>query len=146
MSAYKLENRWFIEVDKKIIYKKSIPILSRLLTSIGRNKTDMRDLWNMIVRGLPIKASYPMIHDNFLKPEKYPNYFRLINGYTIDRESIKFLKNGPLFSENGTTVVVTEKIFIKTILGRLWEIVQAIAVILGILGTPLLSLYQFIKK
>lgn len=146
MDNYKLEKGWTLDFNQKIISKKPIPVISWIATSLGLCRTSVSDLYKTISRTFStaefMKYSLPIEHDNFVKPPNYPYYFRLINGWRIDERSVKFLKAGPIFSENGTRVIVTEKIFIKTILSRSWEFITAIGVILGILGS-LLAIYQF---
>ena len=48
----------------------------------------------------------PLSHDNFQKPKGYPNYYKLNGKWKIEEASVKFLKNGPLFSSDGKKVVV----------------------------------------
>lgn len=142
-----LEQGWIINTNKKLIFKKSIPIISWLITSLGFGKTSMNDLWRMNQDAfrLPelMKFNFPLDHDNFLKPKKYPFYYRLINGWRIDKKSIKFLKNGPLFSEDGTRVLVSENIFFQTLLKTSLKFLST----LFILVIPtLFAYYQFYKS
>ena len=146
MDNYKLEKGWTLDFNQKIISKKPTLIISWIATSLGLCKTSVSDLYKTISRTFStaefMNYSLPIEHDNFVKPPNYPYYFRLINGWTIDKRSVKFLNKGPIFSENGTRVIVSEKIFIKTILSNIWKFIIAVGVLLGILAS-LLAIYQF---
>ena len=87
--------------------------------------------------------SFPLEHDNFPKPEQYPFYYRLMNGWQVEKQSIPFLSEGPLFSENTNKVLVHSKIFVQSLFQRIWHFVVAIGVVLGIISA-LIALFQFI--
>jgi hypothetical protein len=139
MNGCLLENGWMIDRNQKLIFKKSIPLWSCLISSLGISKTPVTVLWSMCIRGYIAKKElanlpFPMEHDNFPKPEKYPFYFRLTNGWTIDNSSLKFLKNGPLFSEDGLKVLVSETMPLKSMSISLWKFITALSTMLGILS------------
>lgn len=85
----------------------------------------MGDLYRM-------QFSYPLEHDNFPKPKEYPYYFRLMHGWTIEKHSLKYLKDGPLFSENFASVLVHSKVFVKPTLFQLWKFLVALSVLITV--------------
>lgn len=119
MNTYKLDKGWFLDLKNKKIYKKDIFFISWFFTSLGLFRTDMRSLYTMVVdahKSAEVNGlGFPLDHDNFLKPTKYPFYFRLNAGWKIEQKSVKFLKNGPLFTEDGTDDIVPAKIFTKSV-------------------------------
>ena len=140
-----MEDGLYLLPNKKIIAKERIPLISIFLCWLGFNKTKMIDLYSMIKRTYHspnniekmMAYSFPLEHDNFPKPEQYPYYYRLINGWQVEKQSIAFLKDGPLFSENSTKVLVHSKIFVQSLLQRIWKFIVAFGIVLGIVSSLL---------
>ena len=146
-----MEQGWYLLPNKKLIDRKRIPLLSTFFSWLGFKRTKMIDLYSMIKRAYHsptnikkmMAYSFPLEHDNFPKPEQYPFYYRLMNGWTIEKGSIGFLKDGPLFSENSSKVIVHSKVFIKSLPQQLWKFITAFGILLGI-TTSLLRLFRVI--
>lgn len=143
-----MEQGWFLTPHNKTIARKRIPIVSGIIVWLGFRRTKMIDLYSMIKRSYHspknidkmMAYSFPIEHDNFPKPEQYPFYYRLINGWSIEKESIGFLKDGPLFSENTNKIIVHAKVFVQSLLQQIWKIITVFGVLLGI-TTSLLKLF-----
>ena len=135
-NQYELGAGWFFDIKERVLFRKSYPIWSWIITSFGFSRTDVCDLYCLIQGRFSeedlMVEPIPLEHDNFLKPEKYPYYFRLINQWTIDCRSIKFLRSGPIFSENGTKVLVREKINWANLIERLVNFMASLSSVLAI--------------
>jgi len=146
-----MEQGWYLTPHNKVIGRKRFPLISILLAWLGFRRTKMVDLYSMIKRAYHspktiekmMAYSFPIEHDNFPKPEQYPYYYRLINGWIIEKGSVGFLKNGPLFSENSSKVIVHSKIFVQSLLQQIWKLISVFGVLLGI-TTSLLRLFGVI--
>lgn len=122
-----IAGKWHCSISDKqvktIFYKASS--LERAVDYICFRRTSVQYLYSRMIdiwastNGMPFL--FPLDHDNFLKPDKYPFYFRLQNNWKIRQEDLKFLKNGPLFSEDGTHVLVTEAISKLTFFKAIWN-------------------------
>jgi len=146
-----MEQGWHLLPNEKRIVRKRIPFFSGFFSWFGFRRTKMVDLYSMIKRAYHspetidkmMVYSFPLEHDNFPKPEQYPYYYRLLDGWEIEKSSIKFLKDGPLFSENSRKVIVHSKVFVQSLLQQLWKIITVFGVLLGI-TTSLLRIFGLI--
>ena len=138
MTTHKMKSGWCLLPNKKVIVKKTIPIVSAFLCWLGFGKTRMIDLYKMVrdefhepekIQDMMV-YSFPLDHDNFPKPKEYPYYFRLMDGWKIEKSSIKYLKEGPLFSENSASVLVHSKVFVKPTLYLFWKFIVALSVLI----------------
>lgn len=135
-----MEKGWYLDPHNKVIARKRIPLLSILLSWLGFRRTKMVDLYSIIKRAYHspetienmMAYSFPIEHDNFPKPAQYPSYFRLIGGWSIEKKSVEFLKDGPLFSENSSKVIVHSRVFVASILQRVWKFITVFGTLLGI--------------
>ncbi len=138
-----MEHGWYILPNEKIIARKRIPFISSILGWLGFNRTSMLDLYSMTYKVYHsptnitkmMSYSFPLEHDNFPKPDEYPFYYRLEDGWKIDKNSIVYLKDGPLFSENAHKVIVHSKVFIKSLPQKAWQFIVAFGVLLGIVSS-----------
>ena len=146
-----MEQGWYLTPHNKVIARKRIPVISVGLAWLGFRRTKMIDLYSMIKRSYHspnniekmMAYSFPLEHDNFPKPKQYPFYYRLMNGWSIEKESVSFLKDGPLFSENSNKVIVHSKVFVQSLLQQMWKPITVFGVLLGI-TTSLLRLFGVI--
>lgn len=135
-----MENGWYLIPQKKLICRKRIPIISFLLAQLGFRQTRMIELYSMIKRSYHspntiermMNYSFPLEHDNFPKPDKYPYYYRLKSGWSIEKQSVIYLKDGPLFSENSKFVIVHSRVFVKSLVQYTLQIISLIALLVGI--------------
>jgi predicted RND superfamily exporter protein len=140
-----MEQGWFLNLNEKIIGRKRIAFISRIWSFFGFGKTTVPMLYSMIKRAYQsprntsnmMGFSFPIDHDSFAKPEKYPAYFRLINGWELEKGSKAFLKEGPLFSENTKQVFVHSKIYTQSFLYHLWSLLKLIGFFLGLIASIL---------
>jgi len=143
-----MEQGWYLNPHTKVIARKKIFFISSLLAWFGLRRTNIVDLYSMIVRAYAspktiqemMTYSFPIDHDNFPKPDQYPFYYRLINGWSIEKESTGFLKNGPLFSENSNRVIVHSKVFVQSLFQQIWKFITVFGVLLGIITSLLKGL------
>jgi len=135
-----MEQGWYLVPKNKIIAKKKFFFISILLAWLGFRRTKVVDVYSMIVRSYAtpktiknlVAHSFPIEHDNFPKPDQYPFYFRLMNGWSIEPASTIFLKDGPLFSESSDKIIVHSKIFAQSLLQQIWKLISVFGVLLGI--------------
>ncbi len=138
-----MEQGWYLLPNKKIIARKRIPNISFIISWLGFKRTKMVDLYSMTKRAFHSSSNitnmmafpFPLEHDNFPKPDKYPFYYRVMNGWRIEKESLIFLKDGPLFSENSKNVIVHSKIYVKSLLHHAWSVTKVLAVVIGLLAS-----------
>lgn len=96
----KLNEEWYIVENKKLIFRRNglfetlffwfYRIKLEELYSITQsylNKPECGELVNIFER------------DQFIKPQQYPRAYRILNGWHIKQDSLKFIKDGPLISE-----------------------------------------------
>jgi hypothetical protein len=141
-----MEQGWYLIPNEKVIARKCIPFLSVTVARMGFRRTNLVDLYSMIKRSYHspnnieemTAFSFPLEHDNFPKPDQYPFYYRLMNDWTVEKKSVIFLKDGPLFSENSNKVIVHSKIFVQSLLQQIWKPITVFSVLLGIVS-PLLN-------
>ena len=108
-----LGNQWYVNLKTKELYKE-VSILGGLFIKCWFWKMEMIDFYRLLQSrfsdsDLNIESD-PIDRDRFPKPEKYRDYYRLLNWWKIKKWYEKYLKNWPLFSENGTRVIVPEAI------------------------------------
>jgi hypothetical protein len=135
-----MEQGWYLTPHNKIIARNRIFVISALLAWFGFRRTKMVDLYSMIIRAYSspkniekiMAYSFPIEHDNFPKPEQYPFYYRLMSGWSIEKQSVGFLKDGPLFSENSSKVIVHSKVFVQSLLQQIWKPITVFGILLGI--------------
>ena len=140
-----MEQGWYLNPNIKVIGRTKIPYLSRIWNFFGFGKTSVPMLYSMIKRSYHspntiekmIVYSFPIEHDNFKKPDKYPAYFRLMNGWQIEKGSKSFLNEGPLFSENTKQVIVHSSIYVQSFFHHLWSFVKLVAFTLGLVASIL---------
>jgi hypothetical protein len=148
-----MEKGWYLLPNKKCIAKKRIIFISTFLAILGIGRTTLAELYSMIKRTYQspnnitniMAFKFPLDHDNFQKPDNYPFYYRLINGWKIENKSKTFLKDGPLFSEDSTKVIVHSKVFVKSIPQQLWKFIVGISSIVGIIA-GLITILQFLTE
>jgi hypothetical protein len=128
---------WFLDTSSKsILCKKSF--LKYLFNFIGVMKITMEDLYKLTYTCFHndpnsshlMSYPFPFEHDNFPKPEKYPHYFKLNNGWKINKKCLKYICNGPLFSETTSRVLVHSKIFFKPLLQIIWNFFVILSVLM----------------
>jgi hypothetical protein len=135
-----MERGWYLLPHEKIIARKQVPVLSPILAWLGFNRTKMIDLYSMVKRAYRspntiekmMAYPFPLEHDNFPKPEQYPFYYRLLDGWVIESKSARFLKDGPLFSQNSSRVIIHSRVFVRSLLQQVWKVVTVFGVLLGI--------------
>lgn len=140
-----MEQGWYLKPNEKIIGRAKTPYLSKIWSFFGFGKTSVPMLYSMIRRSYHspqnisnmMAFSFPLEHDNFPKPDKYPAYFRLIDGWKIENSCKSYLKEGPLFSENTNQVIVHSKVYVKSFIHHLWSFIKLIGFFLGLIASIL---------
>jgi hypothetical protein len=139
-----MEHDWYLVPNEKLIVRKRIPLMSTLVVWLGFRRIKAVNLYSMIVRTYALKENiqgykFPIDHDNFPKPDQYPFYYKLMNGWSIEQRSVCFIKEGPIFSEDANKVIVHSKVFVQSFLQLAWKVISIFGIFLGI-TTSLLKL------
>jgi hypothetical protein len=137
-----MDRGWYVEVNDKIVGRSRIPFVSTFLNWLGFGRIPMTDLYVMVRDAYhedvenTIVFSEPFERDSFPKPDAYPRYHRLQNGWQIEKGSISFIKNGPLFAED-RKALVPATVFVQSFWQRGWRFLVGIGAILGIIRSVL---------
>jgi hypothetical protein len=103
------DRRWEFSAASKEIRLKPVGWLKRFFEMFWRRKFSVRTVYLWAKERWStthmMSYSFPLTHDNMLKPDEIPYIFALQNGWTIPASDAKRLFEGPLLSETGELIV-----------------------------------------
>jgi hypothetical protein len=103
----RFDNEWEYIPATKEIRRKIKSGFSKTMGLFWKRKYKVKTLYfwtsdNWATREMMI-YDIPMDRDRINKPKSLPNYFSLINGWSIPRKDLSTLKYGPLMSDDGAS-------------------------------------------
>jgi hypothetical protein len=72
---------------------------------------------------------FPIVHDNMIKPKGFPPYYCLNDGWQIEKQSLPYIVDGPLFSEENGELLVAPKLLFASFRKYIWPCIANIVIL-----------------
>lgn len=131
-----VNKHWYMEYPNFVVGRERIPMLSTFLNWLGFGRISMTKLYEQVRSTMHENAEMtavfpqPFDRDHFPRPDKYPRYYQLHGDWSIEKGSVSFIKEGPLFSHD-RKAIVPATVFVQSLWQRGWRFIAAVGTLLG---------------